>query len=92
MTDWPRIRTDVDDDRPATDAEVEYCQHCGAAVLEGALQRHLGERRCDECRPLCFHCFDQPVSDEGEFCRFCAQSALPRPRGRCSLAPERRKA
>jgi hypothetical protein len=76
MTDWPRIRTDVDDDRPATDEEVEYCQHCGEAVLEGALQRYLGERRCDECRPLCRECQDWPVGQEGEFCPVCALAAM----------------
>jgi hypothetical protein len=38
MTDWPRIQTDVDDDRPARDDEVEHCAHCGAAVLEGELR------------------------------------------------------
>ena len=27
--DWPRIQTDVDDDRPARDDEVEYCEACG---------------------------------------------------------------
>jgi hypothetical protein len=76
MTDWPRIRTDVDDDRPATDAEVEYCQHCGEAVLEGTLRWHLGERRCDECRPLCPECQDWPVGQEGEFCPACALAAM----------------
>jgi hypothetical protein len=76
MTDWPRIRTNVDDDRLARDDEVEYCEHCGAAVLEGALQRHLGERRCDECRPLCCQCQDWPVSEKGEFCPTCALEAM----------------
>jgi hypothetical protein len=42
------IRHEIDDDRPARDDEVEYCQHCGAAVLEGALQRHLGEQKGNE--------------------------------------------
>ena len=42
MTDWPRVRTDVDDDRPARDDEVEYCEHCGKAALEWEVQRHLG--------------------------------------------------
>ena len=72
MDDWPRIRTDVDDDRPAREDEVEYCAHCGAAVLEGELQRHLGERRCDRCRPLCPWCHDTPVGEEGEVCHDCA--------------------
>jgi hypothetical protein len=76
MADWPRIRTDVDDDRPAREDEVEYCEHCGAAVLEGDLQRHLGERRCDECRPLCPECHDWPVSEKDEFCPTCALAAM----------------
>ena len=74
--DWPRIMTDVDDDRTAREDEVEYCQHCGAAVLEGALQRHLGERRCEDCRPLCPVCHDAPVDEEGQFCETCAYAAL----------------
>ena len=49
MTEWPRILVDADDDRPAREDEVEYCQQCGAAVLEWALQRHLGQWWCDEC-------------------------------------------
>jgi len=76
MTDWPSIQTDVDDDRPARDEEVEYCEHCGAAELEGTLQRHLGERRCDECRPYCVDCHDWPVWSKGEFCELCAWAAL----------------
>lgn len=76
MTDWPRIRCAVDDDRPARDDEVERCEHCGAAALEGELQRHLGELRCDECRPLCCECHDCPVSEPGEFCPICSLAAL----------------
>lgn len=72
MTDWPRVRTDVDDDRPARDDEVEYCEHCGNAVLQGVLRRHLGERRCDQCRPLCRLCQDCPVNVEGGICQTCA--------------------
>jgi len=70
------IRHEINDDRPARDDEVEYCQHCGAAVLEGALQRHLGERRCDDCRPLCCECHDAQVDEEGQFCETCAYAAL----------------
>jgi CRISPR/Cas system-associated protein Cas10 (large subunit of type III CRISPR-Cas system) len=76
MTDWPRIQTDVDDDRPAREDEVDYCAHCGEPVLEGALQRHAGERRCEDCRPLCLVCHDEPVSDSGEFCETCALAAM----------------
>jgi len=76
MTDWPRIRINVHDDRPATDDEVEYCEHCGAAVLEGALLRHLGEHRCQECRFLCEECHDVPVSESGKFCVSCAHAAF----------------
>ncbi len=76
MSDWPRIRCDVDDDRPAREDEIEYCQHCGEPVLEGELQRHAGERRCDECRPICCECHDAQVSDEGEFCPTCAMWAM----------------
>jgi hypothetical protein len=76
MTSWPHIMVDVDDDRPARDEEVEYCAHCSAAVLEGELQRHLGELRCDECRPLCCECHDCPVSEPGEFCPICSLAAL----------------
>ena len=74
--DWPRIQTDVDDDRPATDDEVERCDHCHAAVLEGELQRYLGERLCDKCRPLCCVCHDAPVSEPQEFCETCAMWAM----------------
>lgn len=56
MTEWPRIMTDVDNDRPATDEEVGYCDKCGSAVLEGELKLHLNEWRCDECRT---HCHDE---------------------------------
>lgn len=76
MTDWPRIQTDVDDDCPARDTEVEYCEHCLAAVLEGGLQRHLGERRCNDCRPFCSVCHDAQVGDAGEFCPVCAMWSL----------------
>ena len=76
MTDWPRIRTDVDDDRPARESEVEYCTHCGTAVLEGELMMHLGERRCENCRVLCPVCHDWSVSEAGEFCMTCALEAL----------------
>jgi hypothetical protein len=75
MTDWPRIRTDVDDDRPARDDEVEYCEHCGNAVLEGNLLRHLGERRCPKCCFLCAECRDEWVGEKGEFCPFCTLAA-----------------
>ena len=76
MADWPRIRTDVDDDRPAREDEVEYCAHCGAAVLEGELQPHLGDWRCEDCRPLCRECKDAQVDEEGEFCELCALAAM----------------
>ena len=76
MTDYPSIRTEVDDDRPARADEVEYCEHCGSAVLEGALQRHLGEKRCDECLWLCPECHDAEVGEEGEFCALCALAAM----------------
>ena len=69
--DWPRIRTDVDDDRPATEDEVEICQHCDGAVLEGDPKRHMGQRRCDRCRPFCHECRDVEVSEWGEFCPSC---------------------
>ncbi len=75
MTDWPRILVDVDDDRPAREDEVEHCEHCGAAVLEGELQRHLGEWRCDACRPYCCVCHDAEVSEASEFCPTCARWA-----------------
>ena len=71
MTDWPKIRTDVDDDRPAREDEVEYCQHCSAAVLEGELKQHLEERRCAECRFLCADCGDAPVDERGDVCAVC---------------------
>ena len=74
--DWPRLRTAVDDDRPAREDEVEYCQHCGSAVLEGDLQVHLVDRRCYNCRPLCVVCDDAPVDQAGEFCALCALEAL----------------
>ena len=76
MTDWPRIATDVDDDRPAREDEVEHCEHCGDAVLEGELTLHLGEWRCDECCWLCEVCHDAEVSGEGEFCETCAMWAM----------------
>jgi hypothetical protein len=47
--DWPRIRTDVDDDRPATDDEVEDCDRCGAAVLEWELLYQAGMWCCESC-------------------------------------------
>jgi hypothetical protein len=74
MNDWPTIRIDVDDERPATDEEVEYCEHCGAAVLEGELLRYLGERRCRECCYLCAECLEDFVDENGEFCKICASS------------------
>ena len=69
--DYPRIRTAVDDDRPAREDEVEHCAHCGAAVLEGDLQRHMGERRCERCRPLCCEFHDAEVSEPEDFCKGC---------------------
>ncbi len=75
MTDWPRILVDVDDDRPAGEDEVEHCEHCGEPVLEGVLQRHLGEGRCDECRPLCPVCCDAEVSEPEQFFPACAMWA-----------------
>ena len=75
-TDWPMIRTDIDDERPAKPEEVGRCELCGALVLEEALQRHLGERRCAECRTLCPVCHDYPVSQPREFCPICALEAM----------------
>ena len=77
MTDWPRIRTDVDDDRPAREDEVEYCQHCDGAVLEGDLRKHAGELRCHECCFLCPLCDDVDVYDKGVFCETCAPERTP---------------
>lgn len=76
MTARPRLRHKIDDDRPAREDEVEYCQHCGAAVLEGELKLHAGERRCENCRPLCPICHDYPVSDPEQFCPVCALEAM----------------
>lgn len=76
MSNWPRIMIDVDDDRPATEDEIEYCDHCEQPVMEGELQRHLGERRCEDCRPLCPVCEDAEVWSEGEFCESCAWAAM----------------
>ena len=73
---WPCIQTDVDDDRPATDDEVEYCEGCGKAVLEGELRRHAGEYRCEDCWPYCPICQDEPVLSDGEFCEICAMWAM----------------
>ena len=76
MTDWPYIQTDVDDYRPATDEEVEYCQLCGCAELEVDMVKHLGEWRCRNCNWHCPICGDAEVYDEGEFCNPCAMWAL----------------
>lgn len=76
MLDWPRIQTDVDDDRPAREDEVEYCERCGVALLEGELQRHAGESRCEDCRPFCPVCRDAEMGEPGEFCGTCAKWAM----------------
>jgi len=39
MSEWPRIQTDVDDDRTARDDEVGYCQKCRWAALEDTLRQ-----------------------------------------------------
>jgi hypothetical protein len=76
MTDWPQIRIAVDDWRNARTDEVEHCQHCREAVLEGELERHLGEMRCEDCRPLCPVCRDVPAWEANEFCTDCALWAM----------------
>jgi len=76
MTDWPRIRTDVDDDRPARRDEVEYCESCGRPVLDGELVRHAGLRCCEDCRHYCPICHDWPTFTKEEFCVSCALEAM----------------
>ena len=76
MSDWPRIQTAVDDDRPARDEEVEYCEACGEAYLWDALELHAGIMCCEFCRPYCPICHDVEVYSEGEFCQACALEAL----------------
>lgn len=76
MTEWPRIQTEVDDDRPAREEELEYCQNCGEPVLGGELQQHAGERRCEGCLFYCPVCEDAQVGEEGEFCATCAYWAM----------------
>jgi hypothetical protein len=71
MTDWPRIRTAVDDDRPAREDEVGYCGGCGLPVVSWMLDDHAGERRCEKCRPFCSDCGDAPVEDHGDVCLEC---------------------
>lgn len=74
--DYPRILTDVDDDRPATDEEVVYCEHCEEPVLEGELKLHAGLRCCEYCRPHCPVCHDVEVTEAGQFCLLCSYWAL----------------
>ena len=74
--DWPRIQTAVDDDRPARDDEVEYCEACGEPVIEGELKRHAGIMCCKFCRPYCPVCHDVEVYSENEFCNDCALQAM----------------
>ena len=76
MSEWPRIQTDVDDDRPATDDEVEFCLKCGKMELEGTFLRTIGELRCDACSPLCRECQNEQVDEVGQFCATCAMAAL----------------
>jgi formylmethanofuran dehydrogenase subunit E len=54
---WPRIQTDVDDDRPARTDEVEYCENCEEAFLEGEL------RRTEDNVLLCVECW-KAIADE----------------------------
>jgi len=76
MTDWPRIQTYVDDDRPARQDEVEYCEHCGEPVLRGDLEMHCGRRCCPDCCHVCEVCHEADVSEPCEFCETCAMWAL----------------
>lgn len=73
---WPRIQTDVDDDHAALEDEIEFCESCGEAVLEGDLKRHAGEKRCRNCRHLCPECRDAEVLEPNEFCQTCAYAAM----------------
>lgn len=73
---WPRIQTDVDDDRPAREDEVGYCEGCGNPFLKDELREHAGEDRCSDCRPYCPVCQDGPVFSVGEFCEVCAMWAM----------------
>lgn len=76
MTDWPRIRTNVDDDRPAREDEVEWCEACEEPVIEGDLRPWVGIRCCKYCRYRCPVCHDAEVAAEQELCLRCALEAM----------------
>ncbi len=81
MTDWPRIMCDVDDDRPARDDEVEYCDNCEGVFLEGELRRadddvYLCSECWKECFPFCALGCGTAVEKPGEFCETCAYWAM----------------
>ena len=79
MSEWPRIRTDVDDDRPAREDEVEYCEKCGAACLRLESWGQPWEKMnlCDDCAGnFCAECEDEEVIEDGEMCLYCAYAGF----------------
>ena len=79
MSQWPRIQTGVDDDRPAREDEVEYCERCNEPCV--GLQpwgRPWQEMNlCHDCFDnVCSECREQEVIEGGEMCLYCAYSGF----------------